>query len=159
MCRRLTGLPAGLYASRSYLADRGMPTAANVRDHWFIDGIRAPRLARGARRLGYILHKDQFVFRSDHFAGRLNGAVAGWGISVVPVHVAMQQPELVRVLVDVPFTEVEMWLVARDDVRGTPHLRDAFATAGDMLNAFASELPGLQEAEAGRLRPKRTVSA
>lgn len=159
VCRRLAGLPAGLYASRGYVAERGMPTAENVAEHWFIDGIRAPRLARGARRRGYTIHKDQFVFRSDHFTGRLNGAVGGWGIALVPVHVALQQPELVRVLADIPFIEVEMWLVARQDVRTTPYLRDAFSTAGDVLNAFAADLPRLQDSEAARPPPSRTVIA
>lgn len=140
VCRRLAGLPAGLYASHAYVAERGMPSEANLREHWFIDEVRSTRLARYARRLGYTLAKDQFVFRSDSFAGRLNGAEAGWGIAVVPVHVAVGRPSLVRVLADVPFTEVEMWLVARQDVRTTPYLRDAFATAGATLNAFVTEL-------------------
>jgi len=92
------------------------------------------------------------VFRSDSFAGRLNGAESGWGIAVVPVHVAVNRPNLVRVLTDVPFSEIEMWLVARQDVRTTPYLRDAFATAGDTLNAFVAELHDWS-------RPKERVAA
>ncbi|MEQ8860578.1 MAG: LysR family transcriptional regulator [Pseudomonadales bacterium] len=140
VCRRLAGLPAGLYASHDYVAERGMPEPGNVGEHWFIDGVRRPRLARNARRLGYRIAREQFVFRSDNFAGRLNGAEAGWGITVVPMHVALNRPNLVRVLSDVPFSEIEMWLVARQDVRTTPYLRDAFATAGDTLNEFVAGL-------------------
>lgn len=156
VCRRLAGLPCGLYASRGYVAERGMPGEGSMRDHWFIDGVRSTRVARYARRLGYTLGKDQFVFRSDNFSGRLNGAEAGWGIAVVPVHVAQHRPNLVRVLNDVPFTEVEMWLVARQDVRTTPYLRDAFATAGDKLNAFVEELT---EARHGSLTPATALAA
>jgi DNA-binding transcriptional LysR family regulator len=90
--------------------------------------------------MGYPIAKEQFVFRSDNFAGRLNGAESGWGITVVPTHVALGRPELVRVLTDRPFREVEMWLVARQDVRTTPYLRDVVATAGDTLNAFVGAL-------------------
>lgn len=140
VCRRLAGLPAGLYASRDYVAERGMPELASFGEHWFIDGVRATRLARHARRMGYPISKEQFVFRSDSFTGRLNGAESGWGITVVPVHVAARRQELVRVLTEVPFSEIEMWLVARQDVRTTPYLRDAFATAGDTLNAFVADL-------------------
>jgi DNA-binding transcriptional LysR family regulator len=140
VCRRLAGLPAGLYASPGYVAEHGMPDLSSFGRHWFIDGVRSPKLARHARRLGYPVTKDQFVFRSDNFAGRLNGAESGWGIAVVPVHVAVNHPKLVRVLSDIPFNEIEMWLVARQDVRTTPYLRDAFATAGDTLNAFVGEL-------------------
>lgn len=148
VCRRLAGLPAGLYASRDYVAERGMPDLASFREHWFIDGVQSQKLTRHARRMGYPVAKDQLVFRSDNFAGRLNGAEAGWGIAVVPVHVAVQRPNLVRVLNDVPFTEIEMWLVARPDVRTTPYLRDAFATAGDTLNAFVAGLGREAGAEA-----------
>ena len=140
VCRRLAGLPAGLYASRGYVAERGMPTLVDMRNHWFIDEVRSTRLARYARRMGYTLAKEQFVFRSDSFAGRLNGAESGWGITVVPLHVAARRQSLVRVLLEVPFTEIEMWLVGRQDVRTTPYLRDAFATAGDTLNAFVTEM-------------------
>lgn len=142
ICRRLAGLPAGLYASPGYVAERGMPDLASFREHWFIDGVRAPKVARHARRMGYPIGRDQFVFRCDSFSGQLNGAEAGWGIAVVPAHVAATRPGLVRVLTDIPFSEIEMWLVAREDVRTTPYLRDAFATAGDTLNAFVAQLTG-----------------
>ncbi len=142
VCRRLAGLPAGLYASRSYVAERGVPDLAGMEQHWFIDGVRTPRLARAARRMGYDIAKDQFVFRTDSFAGRVNGAEAGWGITVVPAHVAASRPKLVRVLGDVPFSEIEMWLVGRRDVRTTPYLRDAFTTSGEMLNEFVAGLAG-----------------
>lgn len=140
VCRRLAGLPAGLYASRDYVAERGVPTLQSFSDHWFIDGVQSPRLARHARRMGYPVSKDQLVFRSDNFAGRLSGAEAGWGITVVPLHVAAGRSGLVRVLSEVPFTEIEMWLVGRQEVRTTPYLRDAFVTAGDTLNAFVASL-------------------
>jgi DNA-binding transcriptional LysR family regulator len=151
VCRRLAGLPAGLYASRAYVAERGMPNVANMGEHWFIDGVRSMQLARHAHRMGYTMCKDQFVFRSDSFAGRLNGAEAGWGIAVAPAHVAAGRPNLIRVLNDVPFSEIEMWLVARQDVRTTPYLSDAFATAGDTLNAFVA---GLIQTDADLIRQR-----
>jgi DNA-binding transcriptional LysR family regulator len=158
VCRRLAGLPLGLYASRGYLAERGEPTIATVGEHRFIDGVGRQRLMQEAKQRGLTLHKHQFVFRSDYFAGRLNGAVAGWGIAVAPAHVAQRYPELVRVLEPLPDMELAMWLVGRQDVRTTPYLRDAFAIAGDMLNAFVAGLPP-QELDAVPARPNRTVSA
>jgi DNA-binding transcriptional LysR family regulator len=161
--RRLCGLPFGLFASRGYLAERGRPSLENLHEHWFIDGIRKPRLARESRRLGHPLSRDRFVFRSDHFAGRLHGALAGWGIAAVPRHVAVRHSELERVLEEVPVSEIEMWLVGRQDVRRTPYLREAFATAGDMLNAFvagleAQEPPTSPGGGTTPARPKQIVS-
>ena len=138
VCRRLSGLPLHLYASRGYLAERGTPTLENFASHSFIDGIREPILTREAQRMGFRLSTEQLVFRSDSLPSRIGGAVAGWGITVVPVHVAQQNPQLERVLVDIPVEEIEMWLVGRQDVRTTPYLRDAFAIIGENLNAFAA---------------------
>ncbi|MFU8816474.1 MAG: LysR family transcriptional regulator [Pseudomonadales bacterium] len=140
VCRRLAGLPLGLYASRAYLAERGVPTIANVGRHRFIDGVNRARLSHGAKQRGFELHKDQFVFRSDYFAGRLSGAIGGWGIALVPVHVGRRHPELVQVLVETPDMALDMWLVGRQDVRTTPYLREAFATAGDTLNRFVADM-------------------
>jgi DNA-binding transcriptional LysR family regulator len=140
VCRRLADLPLGLYASRAYLAEWGDPTAATLRRHRFIDDVSRPRLVREAKQRGFELHKDQFVFRSDYLAGRLSGAVGGWGIALVPVHIARRHPELVHVLPDVPDMKLDMWLVGRQDVRTTPYLKSAFAAAGDALNRFAGEL-------------------
>jgi DNA-binding transcriptional LysR family regulator len=140
VCRRLTGLPLGLYASRTYLAERGAPTFATVGRHRFIDGVSRAKLAHEAKQRGFELHKDQFVFRSDYFAGRLSGAIGGWGIALVPVHVARRHRELVQVLADTPDMELDMWLVGRQDVRTTPYLRNAFGTAGDTLNRFVTDI-------------------
>lgn len=140
VCRRLAGLPLGLYASRAYLDEWGEPTLAAASEHRFIDSVSPLRVQREAKRRGIELRKEQFVFRSDHFAGRLSGALSGWGIAVVPVHVARKHGELVQVLHDMPGMELDMWLVGRQDVRSTPYLRTAFATSGDTLNRFVASL-------------------
>ena len=140
VCRRLSGLPLGLYASRAYLEEWGEPTMATVAGHRFIDSVRRPRLVKEAKQRGLELRKEQFVFRSDYFAGRLSGAVGGWGIALMPLHVARRHPELAPVLVGMPDMELDMWLVGRQDVRTTPYLKRAFATAGDTLNRFVAGL-------------------
>lgn len=149
VCRRLAGLPLGLYASRAYLAEWGEPTLASASEHRFIDSVSPLRVQREAKRRGIELRKEQFVFRSDHFAGRLSGALGGWGIAVVPVHVARKHGELVQVLQDMPDMELEMWLVGRQDVRTTPYLKAAFATAGDTLNRFVAHLDRPTEDSSG----------
>ncbi|MFN2168845.1 MAG: LysR family transcriptional regulator [Anaerolineae bacterium] len=140
VCRRLDGLPFGLYASESYLAARGRPQLAELAHHWFIDGASEPRFARRAARLGYRIAREQFAFRSDSFISQLNAACAGWGIAGLPVHVAGAQPGLRRVLEDAGVSELEMWLVARADVRTTPYLKAAFDGLGDQLNAFVAQV-------------------
>ena len=43
VCRRISGLPFGLYASDAYLAERGEPGLRDLSQHWFIDArFRSP---------------------------------------------------------------------------------------------------------------------
>lgn len=159
ICRRLGGLPLGLYASRSYLQEWGEPTLANASEHRFIDNVSPLRVQREAKRRGFELRKEQFVFRSDHFSGRLSGALGGWGIAVVPLHVAHKHEELLPVLRDMPDMVIDMWLVGRQEVRSTPYLKAAFSTAGDNLNRFVAGLNaslGSAATEATAPPPTRT---
>ena len=142
VCRRISGLPFGLYASESYLAERGEPALGNLNEHWFIDAVSEPRFARQAARLGYPIDRRQFVFRSDSLTGQIHAAAAGWGIAGLPIHIAREQPGLRPVLRDAPIQELEMWLVARDEVRATAYLKKTFDTVGELMNAFVAKVGG-----------------
>lgn len=140
ICRRVSGLPFGLYASDGYIEEQGVPSLENLSEHWFVDGVVAPRFARQAERLGYRIPRERFLFRSDSFIGQLNAAAAGWGIAGLPVHAATTRSGLRRVLQDAPVNELEMWLVARAELRKTPFLKHTFDALGDLLNGFAANV-------------------
>lgn len=139
VCRRISGLPFGLYASECYLEERGWPGLGNLAEHWFIDGVSEPRFARHASRRGYRIPREQFVFRSDSFIGQLHAALSGWGIAGLPVHVACSRPGLRPVLQDAGVSELEMWLVARAEVRTTPRLKCAFDGLAEALDRFVAQ--------------------
>ena len=136
MCRRLHGLPFGVYASDAYIDRHGLPTLKAIHEHWFIEGITEHWIARGAERLGIKLRDQQFVFRSDSFVGQLHAARAGWGIVGLPRHIAIQHPFLRRVLTHADIAQLDLWLVGRPEVRTTGYLRQAFRVIGDAVNAF-----------------------
>lgn len=150
VCRRLAGLPFGLYASSGYVSERGLPQLSNMAEHWYIDAVSVPRFARGAQRRGYSIAKEQFVFRSDSITGQLNGALAGWGIVGLPVHIARHHPDLQRVLLDTGVEEIEMWLVGRPEVQSTAFLKKTFATVAEMLNAFVLDVLGADQVAEGQ---------
>ena len=150
VCRRLSGLPFGLYASTDYLSERGIPELSSMGEHWYIDAVSVPRFARGAQRMGYPIAKEQFVFRSDSITGQLNGALAGWGIVGLPMHIANRHPDLQRVLLDVGVEEIEMWLVGRPEVHTTAYLKKTFTTVAEMLNSFVLEVLGADQVSHGQ---------
>ena len=140
VCRRLQGLPFGLFASASYIAEKGEPQVGNMGEHWYIDAVTTPRFAKAAQRMGYELQAQQFVFRSDSLTGQVNGALAGWGIVGLPLHIAAAHGALRRVLPQIPVSEIEMWLVGRPNVRTTRYLKDAFGLVAETLNQFVRGL-------------------
>jgi len=155
ICRRLAPLPYGLFAARGYVREYGMPGGADFAGHRFIDTVHEARLARWAERTRRPIAREQFVFRSDAFAGRLHAARAGWGIVALPVHVGSREPDLVRVLDDEPDYPVDLWLAGRPEVRTVAYLYEAFTGLADLLNGFVAPLAVTQP---DRVRPKRAVS-
>ncbi|MCZ6710530.1 MAG: LysR family transcriptional regulator [Gammaproteobacteria bacterium] len=150
VCRRLAGLPFGLYASTGYLSERGIPELSNMGEHWYIDAVSVPRFARGAQRMGYPIAKEQFVFRSDSITGQLNGAQAGWGIAGLPIHIANRHVDLQRVLLDAGVEEIDMWLVGRPEVHTTAYLKKTFTTVAEMLNSFVLDVLGADAIAMGK---------
>lgn len=156
ICRRLAPLPFALYASTDYVHARGMPVLAELDRHRYIDAVSEPVFIRNAARMGYSLAREQFVLRSDAFAGRLQATLAGWGIAALPMHVAEASPGLVRVFADVNLEPVDLWLAARPEVRSVAYLYEAFMTLADVLNNFV----GARDAAQSRTtRPNRAVTA
>jgi len=115
-----------------------MPAAHDLSGHRFIDGVAEARLALWAERSGRPLAREQFAFRADAFSGRLHGVLAGWGIAALPVYLGERVPGLVRVLEDEPDYPVDLWLVARPEVRTVAYLYEAFMIVADVLNGFAA---------------------
>ena len=77
--------------------------------------------------------------RSDNIASKRAAVSAGWGIAAMPMWVAAQQPGWVQVLETEEPVELDVWLVARPDVREQRTLWATFQTLGDALQNKLTE--------------------
>lgn len=142
--RRMPGAAWALYCSRAYATEHGMPRSREeIRDHAII-GMEG-RMAQipGPQWLSDAATGAQIRFRSNSLVNLASNLRAGLGVATLPCIVGDSESELVRCFPPPPELEAELWLIVREDLRSTPHIR-AFA---DYLAAY---LHSIRDQLAGR---------
>ncbi len=123
--RKLFTVHYHICGTQAYFDANGMPqTFEDLADHTIISyGETAPPEVREVnwlvdqtKRLNRSSGKGR-VIRINNVSGVLNGALCGLGIASVPDYVAVQHPELIRVLPDVPGPSFDVHLVYADSLR------------------------------------------
>lgn len=125
--RKLGPVRFGLYASRDYIARRGMPrTMAEVREHTLIGFDRAATAIQALRQIPSPVTREGFALRSDSPVAQIAMARAGFGIGRGADFIARLDGDLVPVLADEYCVTVDMWVVMHEDARGTRRTRLMF---------------------------------
>jgi DNA-binding transcriptional LysR family regulator len=127
VARRVGAVPIGLYAHRSYVAARGVPTCvAGLFDHDLIGPDRDVAAWAGVRIGGRPVEREMFRFRIDNDVAQLAAVRAGLGIGVCQIPLARADPDLVAILPgDVAFS-LDVWVVTHEDLAPTPRVRRLF---------------------------------
>ena len=124
IARKVTELPLGLFAHRSYLKRRPAPqTLEDLTDHVLLGQDRDPSLLNAYGAFGFPLTPGSFDFRCDNNIATISAIRAGIGIG--PLHVGMARfwPDVVPVLPDVPVPSLELWIACHADVRHNKRIR------------------------------------
>lgn len=135
LCKKLGSLKMGVFAHRDYLAKYGMLNFENIAKHRFIDGLTRDYLRRGAAERGFEISADQIVMRSDSVSCKRAAVRAGWGIAVFPQWMAKNEPDWVSVFAVEEVIDMDVWLVARPEVRENQQLFGLFKRLSDSLAA------------------------
>jgi DNA-binding transcriptional LysR family regulator len=123
--RKLFTVHYHIYATQAYLDAAGTPrTVEDLADHIVISyGETAPAEVRDVnwlidqtKRVVRPDSKGRFV-RINNVSGVLSGALSGLGLATVPDYMAVQYPQLIRVLPDVPGPSFDVHLVYADSLR------------------------------------------
>jgi DNA-binding transcriptional LysR family regulator len=123
--RKLFTVHYHAYATKAYLEANGTPQRCeDLIDHSIISyGETAPSEVRDinwlvdhCKRAGRGTGKGRII-RVNNVTGVLNGARAGLGLVTIPDYVAVQYPELVRVLPESPGPSFDVHLVYADSLR------------------------------------------
>ena len=123
--RRVGALAFGLFASRSYAAEFGVPERLeHLSDHRLVDFLWQ---AWSEEQWHEVVRDHQHItYRSNSSISHLNAVRAGYGIGLLPCYVEGLYPELVALLRHHPWRTREIWLVAHRDLRKTARIRMVF---------------------------------
>ncbi|WP_237151574.1 LysR family transcriptional regulator [Oryzibacter oryziterrae] len=122
--RKITDIPLGIYAARSYIARRGAPAKLDDLLHHDVIGFdRQEDLIRGFAAMGHTVTRDWFPLRSDDHPLLWELLRAGAGIGFAQVPIADRDPEVLRLLPEVALPKMPLWLVMHEDLRHNRRIR------------------------------------
>ena len=133
ICKRVGTVAMGAFAHVDYINRFGLLDAVSARSHRYVDGLTRDHLMRGAARRGMAIPPEQVVFRSDSVACRRAAVRAGWGIGAFPVWMAQREADWQPVFPEAEVIDLEVWLVARPELRNSRYLKGLFQRLGEGL--------------------------
>lgn len=120
-------LPLGLYASKSYVAARGMPVGLTaLGQHDFLGFDRSDLMLRMTAALGITFHRNDFWLRCDDQLVHWQMVKAGLGIGGMQRIIGDADPMVTRVLPDLALPALPVWLTAHAALREVPRIRLVF---------------------------------
>lgn len=132
--RKLGDYRLGLFASRDYLAAHpAIEEVGSVRDHplvWYIDEmIDMPEL----RYLDQVIAGAATAFRSSSIVAQQAAVANGFGLGLLHVFAAEQDPRLVRILPAAVEVRRSYWLVIHEDLQRVPRIRAVADFLGEIV--------------------------
>jgi DNA-binding transcriptional LysR family regulator len=124
IARKVTELPMGLFAAKSYLSRNPAPnTVSDLKQHILIGQDRNPSLIGAYKAVGLELLPGDFAFRCDNDVAEINAVCSGIGIGPLHMGMAARWPSVVQILPDLPIHTYELWLACHADVRHNKRIR------------------------------------
>ncbi|MCF8505769.1 MAG: LysR family transcriptional regulator [Caulobacter sp.] len=138
VARRIGTIGIGLFAHRRYVEAHGLPrTIDEIADHPLIGFDRDVASLRALESAAPFLDRDRFAFRTDSDLAQLAALRAGFGLGGCQLGIAAAEPDLVRVLPDLVWFELEMWLAMHEDLRGVSRVRAMYDHLAAALTEYA----------------------
>ncbi|MBL0729633.1 LysR family transcriptional regulator [Piscinibacter sp. HJYY11] len=131
--RKLRILQFGLYVHRRYAEQYGVPTLSDAEDHQWIGLDRSPLLVDGFARAGMRVTAAFFDFRCDNRLVCWQAVTNALGIGIGLRNVGDADPNLVRVLEEVPLPELPLWLTTHRELRESIPLSRTFDCLAEAL--------------------------
>lgn len=132
IARHLGDMPLAAFASRDYVARKGVPKGpADLPRHDWVGLDRNPLLVEGFRQAGVEVRREDFATRCDDPLTGWELVRAGCGIGIGQRILGRRDPELVELDLGVPLPVLPVWLTAHESLRRAPRIArvwDALAT-------------------------------
>ena len=133
VCRRLGEVAFSLYASKRYLARKGVPKQGEGLAEFDLITFTGAPAAMGAFFMGEKLEGARIALRCDNPLIQLRAAASDAGIAEAACYLGDPEPDLVRVWPDAAPTRRVLWLIMHQDMRRAARIK---AVSGAITEAF-----------------------
>lgn len=124
VAQHIGDIPLGVFAAKSYVARRGLPTGnQDLMAHDFVGFDANPAIIEGFRAAGFPVDRDWFKVRCDDNATYWNLVRAGCGIGFAQTSLGRDDPDIVEIDLGFPIPPLPIWLTAHEAMRQTPRVR------------------------------------
>ncbi len=127
VAKKIGVIPVGAYASRDYIARRGMPLKPlDLLTHEMIGYDKIEDILRGFRAFGTPLTREAFALRTDDMIVQSQAVRAGLGVGFLADYVVRSDAQVLRVLPMLALPELPMWLAVHREIRTSRRIRAVF---------------------------------
>lgn len=132
-------LRLGVFAAKTYLADRGAPrTIDALMQHDFVGFDTSPAIIEGFKIAGINVDREFFKTRCDDNIAYWELVRAGCGIGFAQVSIGQADPMVDQIDLDLPLPVLPVWLTAHAVMRQTPRIRRVWDILADGLRPLVS---------------------
>ena len=129
----------GVFAAKSYLAERGVPETLNqIAGHDFVGYDALPHIIDGMIKAGNPVDRDFFKVRCDDHIAYWELVRAGCGIGFAQRNVGIIDPLVTELMQDVEIPPLSIWLTAHEAMRHTPRIRRVWELLAEGLKPLVS---------------------
>ncbi|GKY86348.1 LysR family transcriptional regulator [Sinisalibacter aestuarii] len=136
--RHVADLPTGAYAAAGYLDRAGRPKT--VDDLLALDWVgfdRNEMIIRGMAEAGWNVDRNFFRLRTDDQAAYWQLVRAGGGVGIMQQAIGEREPQVERLLPDMPLPVLPVWLTAHEAVRRVPRVARVWDALSEALAALS----------------------
>jgi DNA-binding transcriptional LysR family regulator len=129
----------GVFAAKSYLAERGTPQSfADVHSHDFVGYDTHLHIIEGMAKVGIHVDRSLFAVRCDDHVAYWELVRAGCGIGFAQTNIGRADPLVEELMADVHIPPLSIWLTAHEAMRQTPRIRRVWELLADGLRPLVS---------------------
>ena len=137
VARRIGTVAVGAYAHADYLRRRGIPLEPHdLMQHELIGFDHDDLIVRSFASHGLPIGRDAFGIRSDDHLVQWGALRAGLGIGFTAAWLAHREPQLQRVLPQLPVPALPMWLTVHREIRTSARIRTVYDFLAESIPAL-----------------------
>ncbi len=140
--RHVGDLEMGLFAAKSYIDRQGAPAhPEDLLSHYLVGYDRNDLILQGFRAFGYEVKPSDFAVRCDNQSAYWQLVRAGCGIGASQTGIGLADPDVTRVLPDLPIPSLPVWLTTHPSLRATPRISAVWQALDAQLSALCKSAP------------------